>query len=173
MGCSCLTGTLPPPPFSLDDSAQSLLASRAAESLAGAATGERKVHFTPRTVAPGKFRNLPLGADPRTAAIHLDTTSGAIQGVVLLLLPLAPAPCDESGTGGFEPGVFPDRCRFADTVGWLAAVASDERPRGTPGYSIWLGDGWDETSFSHPLRRHGRHPRLDVPLDCPQSCGKL
>jgi hypothetical protein len=81
---------------------------------------------------------------------HLDTTSGAIQGAVLLLLPLAPAPCAEIGTVGFEPGVFPDRWRFADTVGWLAAVASDERPRGTLGYSIWLGDEWDE-SPSHTL----------------------
>ncbi len=48
--------TLPPPPFPLDDSAQSLSARRAAESLARAATGERKVHFAPRTVAPRKIR---------------------------------------------------------------------------------------------------------------------
>ena len=48
--------TLPPPPFPLDDSAQSLSARRAAESLARAATGERKVHFAPRTVAARKIR---------------------------------------------------------------------------------------------------------------------
>jgi hypothetical protein len=54
--CSRLTCTLPPPPFPLDDSAQSLSARRAAEPLAGTATGERKVHFAPWTVAPRKIR---------------------------------------------------------------------------------------------------------------------
>jgi hypothetical protein len=46
---------LPPPPLPLDYSAQSLSARRAAESLARAATGERKVYFTPRTVAAKKL----------------------------------------------------------------------------------------------------------------------
>jgi hypothetical protein len=54
--CSRLTCTLPPPPFPLDDSAQSLSARRAAESLARAATGERKVLFAPRTITPRKIR---------------------------------------------------------------------------------------------------------------------
>jgi len=49
-------GTLPPPPFPLDNSAQSLSARRAAESLARAATGEREVDFAPRPVAARKIR---------------------------------------------------------------------------------------------------------------------
>ncbi|HWS97156.1 MAG TPA: hypothetical protein VN620_11880 [Candidatus Methylomirabilis sp.] len=69
---------------------------------------------------------------------------------VLLLSPLAPAPYAGTGAVDVEPGVFPDRWWFADTVGWNAGVASDERPRGTPGYSTWLGDGWGESPSRIP-----------------------
>jgi len=74
----------------------------------------------------------------------MGTGCPAWQKSVLLLSPLAPAPDAETGSVDVEPGVFPDRWRFADTAGWHAGVASDERPRGTPGYSTWLGDGWDK-----------------------------
>ena len=63
---------------------------------------------------------------------------------------LPPLLARETGTGGFEPGVSPDRWWSADTAGWHAVVASDERPRGTPGYSTWLGDGWDESPSRIP-----------------------
>jgi hypothetical protein len=49
-------GTLPPPPFPLDNPAQSLSARRAAESLARAATRKREVDFAPRPVAARKIR---------------------------------------------------------------------------------------------------------------------
>jgi hypothetical protein len=46
---------LSPPPFPFDHATQSLSARRAAKSLARAATGERKVHFAPRTIAAKKI----------------------------------------------------------------------------------------------------------------------
>ena len=73
-----------------------------------------------------------------------------MRGAAARLPPLAAAPCTEIGVVDFEPGVFPDRWWFADTLGWHAGVASDERPRGTRGYSTWLGDGWDESPSRIP-----------------------
>ena len=90
------------------------------------------------------------GAGPRAAATHMGTTSPAMRGAAARLPPLAAAPCTEIGVVDFEPGVFPDRWWFADTLGWHASVASDERPRGTRGYSTWLGDGWDESPSRIP-----------------------
>src|SRR5271157_4397036 len=52
---SCLMCALSPPPFPFDHATQSLSARRAAKSLARAATGERKVHFAPRTIAAKKI----------------------------------------------------------------------------------------------------------------------
>ena len=92
-----------------------------------------------------KNLSLPLGAGPPTAALHMGTGCPAWRKSVLLQSPLAPAPDAELGSVDVEPGVFPDLWRFADTAGWHAGVASDERPRGTPGYSTWLGDGWGES----------------------------
>jgi hypothetical protein len=73
--CARLMSTLPPPPFSLDDSAQSLPARRAAESLARAATGECKVDFAPRTVAARKIGTcrwaLTLARQHHTLAGHV------------------------------------------------------------------------------------------------------
>ena len=97
-----------------------------------------------------KNRLVVLGAGPRAAATHMGTTSPAMRGAAARLPPLAAAPCTEIGVVDFEPGVFPDRWWFADTLGWHAGVASDERPRGTRGYSTWLGDGWDESPSRIP-----------------------
>jgi hypothetical protein len=97
-----------------------------------------------------KTRLAVLGAGPRAAATHMDTTSPALRGGAPLLPPLAVALCTETGAVDFEPGVFPDRWWFADTLGWPAGVASDERPRGTPGCSTWPGDGWDESPSRIP-----------------------
>src|SRR5271157_4887335 len=54
---SCLMCALSPPPFPFDHATQGLTARRAAKSLARAATGERKAHFAPRTIAA---KNLGL-----------------------------------------------------------------------------------------------------------------
>jgi hypothetical protein len=90
-----------------------------------------------------KNRHLPLGAGPRAAVPRPRTPYRASRrGSPERPLP-AGARRDETGTAGSELGAFADRCWFADTVGWHAGGASDERRRGTPGYSIWLGDGWD------------------------------
>jgi len=97
-----------------------------------------------------KNRIAVLGARPRAAATHMGTTSPALRGAAALLPPLAAAPCTETGVVDIEPGVFPDRWWFADTAGWHAGVASDERPRGTRGYSTWLGDKWDESPSRIP-----------------------
>ena len=101
-------------------------------------------------IATEKKSDCCAGAGPRSAVTHIGTTSPAMRGAAPRLPPLAAAPGTDTGVVDFEPGVFPDRWWFADTLGWHAGVASDERPRGTRGYSTWLGDGWDESPSRIP-----------------------
>ena len=87
-----------------------------------------------------------LGAGPRKFVVNSCRWSPAF--------PKAPLGCrlsdgvPRSGidTAGFGPGVSADPWESVDTSGWRAFVASAALQPDTRGYSIELGDGWDETA---------------------------
>ncbi len=119
-----------------------------------------------------KIPRLPLGADPRAAVTHRDTPPGAIQGAVLLLLPLAPVPWPRAVLSVLGLACFPA------IVGSPILSARSPPSPATSGRAALratvsgLGMGGTKVLLTS-LEETRSHPRLTSPLTAPSLAASL